>query len=53
MHSDLVYWSDHGYGQVRMWKSGWADDRFEIMERQDFDVFRAICYRLDITVVEG
>jgi hypothetical protein len=36
------YLYDNHYGTVRVRLSSWSNDKFEVMSREDFDMFKAI-----------
>lgn len=48
----LIYHISHNDVSQRVWVSGWPPDMFEIMNNNDFNIFRSLATRLGLSVVE-
>ena len=51
---DKIFWRFHDSGQarVRIWRETWSFDQFEIIKRDEFEMFLMLASKLGITVRE-
>lgn len=49
-------WRPHEYGgqnRVRVWKSTWGGDQFEVLTQHEFAAFQSMCHRFSIMLTKA